>query len=72
MNRSRRTVADLRAPRGERQLSMIHIESMDEARAASAAGIDLLSIETPRYPADGHVLAIADDEFAAFEAQLGG
>ena len=47
MNRSRRTVADLRALRGERQLSMIHIESMDEAWAASAAGIDLLSIETP-------------------------
>jgi 3-methyl-2-oxobutanoate hydroxymethyltransferase len=47
MNRSRRTVADLRALRGKQQLSMIHIESMDEARACAAAGIDLLSIETP-------------------------
>jgi 3-methyl-2-oxobutanoate hydroxymethyltransferase len=47
LNRSRQTVADLRALRGKRQLSMIHIESIEEARAASAAGIDLLSIEQP-------------------------
>lgn len=47
MNRSRRTVAALRALRGVQQLSMIHIESMDEARAAAAAHIDLLSIEQP-------------------------
>lgn len=47
MNRSRRTVADVRALRGVKQLSMIHIESIDEARAAAAARIDMLSIEQP-------------------------
>jgi 3-methyl-2-oxobutanoate hydroxymethyltransferase len=51
MNRTRRTVADLRALRGTRQLSMIHLESLDEARAAAAAHIDLLSIETPIWSA---------------------
>ena len=47
MNRSRPTVQDLRASRGARQMSMIHIESLDEAAAAAGAGIDLLSIEQP-------------------------
>ena len=47
MNRTRKTVADLLALRGVEQLSMIHVESPDEARAASAAGIELLSIEQP-------------------------
>jgi 3-methyl-2-oxobutanoate hydroxymethyltransferase len=47
MNRTRLTVAELLALRGTRQLSMLHLESLDEARAASAASIDLLSIETP-------------------------
>jgi 3-methyl-2-oxobutanoate hydroxymethyltransferase len=51
MNRSRKSVADLRALRGKRQLSMIHIENHDEARAAAAAEIDLLSIETPIWSA---------------------
>jgi 3-methyl-2-oxobutanoate hydroxymethyltransferase len=47
LNRSRRTVADLRALRGKQQLSMIHIENADEAQACAAAKIDLLSIEMP-------------------------
>ena len=47
MNRTRITVAELLALKGTRQLSMLHLESLDEARAASAAAIDLLSIETP-------------------------
>jgi 3-methyl-2-oxobutanoate hydroxymethyltransferase len=47
VNRSRKTVADMLALRGQRQLSMIHIETLDEAAAAAAAGIDLLSIEQP-------------------------
>ncbi len=47
MNRTRKTVADLIALRGVRQMSMIHIESLDEAAASAAAGIDLLSIEDP-------------------------
>jgi 3-methyl-2-oxobutanoate hydroxymethyltransferase len=51
MNRSRKSVAEIRALRGQRQLSMIHIESHEEARAAAASGIDLLSIETPIWSA---------------------
>ncbi len=51
MNRTRPTVADIRALRGVRQLSMIHIEDRDEARACAAAGIDVLSIETPIWDA---------------------
>lgn len=47
MNRSRQSVAEILALRGVRQLSMIHIENLDEAAAAAAAKIDLLSIETP-------------------------
>jgi 3-methyl-2-oxobutanoate hydroxymethyltransferase len=51
MNRTRPTVADIRALKGVRQLSMIHIEDRDEARACAAAGIDVLSIETPIWDA---------------------
>jgi 3-methyl-2-oxobutanoate hydroxymethyltransferase len=45
MNRSRPTVANLRAQRGVRQMTMLHIEDIDEGRACTAAGIDVLSIE---------------------------
>lgn len=51
MNRTRRTVADVRALKGVQQLSMIHIENRDEARACAAAGIDVLSIEDPIWDA---------------------
>ncbi len=47
MNRSRPTVADLRALRGTRMMNMVHIENLEEAAACSVAGIDILSIETP-------------------------
>lgn len=47
MNRTRPTVADIRANKGRRQMTMVHIENLDEARACAAAGIDVLSIETP-------------------------
>src|SRR5262245_65483952 len=47
LNRSRPTVADIRANKGRRQMTMVHIENIDEARACAAAGIDVLSIETP-------------------------
>ncbi len=46
------TVAQLLEQKGERQLSMVHIESLDEARAAADASIDLLSIETPIWSAE--------------------
>ena len=44
---NRRTVADLRALKGKRQLTMLFVETLDEAAAAAAAGIDLLSIIEP-------------------------
>ncbi len=47
MNRTRPTVADIRANKGKRQMTMVHIENIDEARACAAAGVDVLSIETP-------------------------
>lgn len=43
----RPTVADLRALKGQRTLTMLYVETEDEARAAAAAGIDLLSIIAP-------------------------
>jgi 3-methyl-2-oxobutanoate hydroxymethyltransferase len=47
MNRNRITVRELLDLKGTRQFSMIHVESLEEAAAAEAAGIELLSIETP-------------------------
>lgn len=46
MNRSRPTVADLRALKGRRQLTMVYVTTTDEAAACAEAGIDVLSIET--------------------------
>jgi 3-methyl-2-oxobutanoate hydroxymethyltransferase len=43
----RMTVADLRALKGKRQLTMLFVETLDEAAAAAAAGIDILSIVEP-------------------------
>ncbi len=47
MNRTRNTVADMLAMKGKRQIKMLFVDSHDEARAASAAGIDMLSIIAP-------------------------
>jgi 3-methyl-2-oxobutanoate hydroxymethyltransferase len=41
---NRLTVADLRKLKGKRQLTMLFVETPEEAAAASAAGIDILSI----------------------------
>lgn len=48
------TVLELRALKGKRQLTMLRVTSLDEAAAAEAAGIDIVSIplevvEHPRY-----------------------
>ncbi len=43
----RPTVADIRGMKGKRQLSMLYVDTPDEAAAASAAGIDMLSIIDP-------------------------
>jgi len=47
MKHNRKTVADLRALKGQRQLTMLYVDTLDEARAAAAAGIDMLSIIQP-------------------------
>jgi len=47
MKSRRKTVADLRALKGQRQLTMLFVDNVDEAAAASAAGIDMLSIIDP-------------------------
>lgn len=47
MDRTRKTVADLRALKGKRQMTMLYVDTLDEAAAASAAGIDMLSIIDP-------------------------
>ncbi len=44
---NRMTVADLRALKGKRQLTMLFVDTLDEAAAAAAAGIDMLSIIEP-------------------------
>lgn len=47
MRHNRMTVADLRALKGRRQMTMLYVETPEEARAATAAGIDILSIIDP-------------------------
>ena len=47
MKSKRMTVADLRAQKGKRQMSMLFVDTPDEAAAANAAGIDILSIIDP-------------------------
>jgi 3-methyl-2-oxobutanoate hydroxymethyltransferase len=44
MPRTRPTVADLRAWKGKRQLTMLRIFTLDEAAAAEEAGIDIVSV----------------------------
>jgi 3-methyl-2-oxobutanoate hydroxymethyltransferase len=44
MPRKRPTVADLRALKGKRQLTMLRYFSLDEAEAAERAGIDIASV----------------------------
>jgi 3-methyl-2-oxobutanoate hydroxymethyltransferase len=44
MTRKRPTVADLRALKGKRQLTMLRFFSLEEAEAAEQAGIDIVSV----------------------------
>ncbi|MCG5481999.1 3-methyl-2-oxobutanoate hydroxymethyltransferase [Sinorhizobium alkalisoli] len=44
MKHRRPTVADLLSMKGERQLTMLRVVSLEEAQAAEAAGIDLVSV----------------------------
>jgi len=53
MSGSRRyTVADLMALKGQRQITMLYVDTLDEAAAAAAAGIDMLSIIQPVWTAE--------------------
>ncbi|MGF1626058.1 MAG: 3-methyl-2-oxobutanoate hydroxymethyltransferase [Alphaproteobacteria bacterium] len=47
MDRNHRTVADMLALKGKRQLTMLYVDQVEEAAAANAAGIDMLSIIQP-------------------------
>ena len=54
MARARPTVADLRAMKGKRQLTMLRVMTLEEAEAAERAGVDIVSIPPelmldPRY-----------------------
>ena len=69
MNRSRPTVADLRAGKGRRQLSMVYVTTTDEAAACAAAGIDVLSIETSYW--DAPMREAAGDCFVQVGLQYG-
>ena len=55
MTRRRPTVADLQAGKGTRQLTNVYVDSIDEARAAEAAGIDIITVQdslmTPQFRA---------------------
>jgi 3-methyl-2-oxobutanoate hydroxymethyltransferase len=44
MRNRRPTVADLLSMKGKRQLSMLRVETLDEAEAAERAGVDLVSV----------------------------
>ncbi len=44
MTRTRPTVADLRAMKGKRQLTMLRVTTLEQAEAAERAGIDIVSI----------------------------
>jgi len=44
MSRKRPTVADLRAMKGKRQLTMLRVMTLEEAEAAEQAGVDIVSI----------------------------
>jgi 3-methyl-2-oxobutanoate hydroxymethyltransferase len=44
MTRKKPTIADLRALKGKQQLTMLRVMTLDEAAAAQAAGIDIVSV----------------------------
>jgi 3-methyl-2-oxobutanoate hydroxymethyltransferase len=69
MNRTRPTVADIRALKGVRQMSMVYVRELDEARACAAAGIDVLSIEQPFWTPE--MRAAAGDCFVQVGLQYG-
>lgn len=61
--RKRPTVADLRAMKGQRQLTMLRYFSLDEAKAAEQAGIDVASVP-PELLADPGYREVAPSVFS--------
>ncbi len=45
MTRTRPTVADLQSWKGQRQLTNVYVDSVDEAAAAEEAGIDIITVQ---------------------------
>jgi 3-methyl-2-oxobutanoate hydroxymethyltransferase len=72
MSRKRPTVADLRAMKGNRQLTMLRVMNLEEAEAAEQAGIDIVSIPPellldPRYrEVAPSLFSMAGDNFYEF------
>jgi 3-methyl-2-oxobutanoate hydroxymethyltransferase len=60
---SRHTVASLRAGRGKHAYAMLRVETLDEAAAAEAAGVELLSVP-PAMILDPRFRAVAPRAFA--------
>jgi len=60
---SRHTVASLRAARGRHPFAMLRVETLDEAAAAEAAGIELLSVP-PQMILDPRFREVAPGVFA--------
>ncbi len=63
MNRTRKTVAELREMKGKKQFTMLHVKSLDEA-----AGIDMLSIIDPLWTPE--MRAAAPSCFVEFSADV--
>jgi len=63
MSRTRPTIADLRAIKGKRQLTMLRVTTLDEAAAAEQAGIDIVSI-TPELILNPHYRDVAPSLFS--------
>lgn len=57
MSDARPTVADIRALKGKRRLTMLYVETPQEAAAAARAGIDMLSIIEPLWSEEMRVAA---------------
>lgn len=60
---ARWTVADLRAARGRHQFAMLRVETLEEAAAAEAAGVELLSVP-PSMILDRRFREVAPNAFA--------
>lgn len=75
MSRKRPTVADIRASKGKRQLTMLRVMTIEEAEAAERAGIDIVSIPPelllhPEYrDAAPSLFSMTGDNFFEFGTQ---